>query len=118
MNRDYSSLLPKVLVRLFPEATVRQKVIEILGAYGQEGFHSEVERVHLGILKVSGVDLEMIKKNTKLACYDYRDLLVMSEYPLTFTNDQLEKKDPAKFAKLGQKEREQYDEWLARILAE
>ncbi len=117
MNRDYSSLLPKVLVKLFPEASIRQKVVDILAAYGREDFHREVERVHLGILKLSEIDLEMIKQNTNLACSDFRDLLVNAEYPLTFSKDRLKEKDPVKFAKLEEEEREQYDEWLVRVLA-
>jgi hypothetical protein len=116
MNMDYSTLLPQTLDKLFPEAALRQKVVGILGAYGRED-HCEVERVHLGILRLSGTNLEMIKQHTNLACSDFRDLLVAAEYPLTFNKNALKEKDPAKYAKLEQKEREQYDQWLAQVLA-
>jgi hypothetical protein len=117
MNRDYSTLLPQVLDKLFPEAELRQKVVGILEAYGREEFHLEVERVHLGILRLSGSNLEMIMQHTGLACSDFRDLLIAAEYPLTFGKNALKEKDPAKYAKLEQKERGQYDQWLAQVLA-
>jgi len=117
MNRDYSTLLPQTLDKLFPEAALRKKVVGILEAYGREEFHREVERVHLGILRLSGANLEMIEQHTNLACSDFRDLLIAAEYPLTFGKKALKEKDPAKYAKLEKKEREQYDQWLARVLA-
>jgi hypothetical protein len=117
MNRDYSTLLPQTLDKLFPEAALRRKVVGILEAYGREEFHREVERVHLGILRLSGTNLEMIEQHTNLACSDFRDLLIAAEYPLTFSKNALKEKDPAKYAKLEQKEREQYDQWLAKVLA-
>ena len=117
MNRDYPTLLPQALDKLFPEPALRQRVVGILGAYGREEFHCEMERVRLGILRLSGTNLEMIKQHTNLACSDFRDLLVAAEYPLTFGKNALKEKDPAKYAKLEQKEREQYDQWLAQVLA-
>ena len=117
MDRDYSSLLPKVLNKLFPDVSIRQEVIGILSSYGHEDFHREVDRVRLGILKLSGADLAEIKRWTNVACSDFRDLLVDAEYPLTFSKDRLKENDPEKYANLEKKERDQYDQWLSNILA-
>jgi hypothetical protein len=105
------------LNKLFPNVSTRQEVVGILGAYGREDFHREVDRVHLGILKLSGTDLVEIKSWTNVACSDFRDLLVDAEYPLTFSKDRLKERDPGKYAKLEKKERDQYDQWLTSILA-
>lgn len=116
MNRDYPSLLPQVLNKLFPNASTRQEAIGILEAYGREDFHREIDRVRLGILRLSGADLAEIKGWTSVACGDFRDLLIDAEYPLTFGKDRLKKMDPEKYAKLEKKERDQYDQWLTSIL--
>ena len=82
MDRDYSSLLPQVLSKLFPDASTREHAARILSSYGRESFHLEVERVHLGILKLSGADLSAaIEGWTQFACDDFRDLLIETEYP-------------------------------------
>jgi hypothetical protein len=116
MNRDYASLLIQVLARLFPESALRKEVLDILVVYGREEFHQEVERVRLGVLRISGTDLGKIQQNTNLACTDFRDLLVAAEYPLTFNQDRLRENDPAEYAKLKQREREEYDAWLSQAL--
>lgn len=117
MDRDYSSLFPRVLNKLFPSAMAREEAVEILSSYGREDYHREVDRVRLGILKLSGANISEISKWTNLACSDFRDLLVAAEYPLTFGEDQLKEKNPQKYIKLEQKERQQYDQWLASILS-
>jgi hypothetical protein len=113
---DYSSLLPQVLVKLFPDAAMRDQVTGILGRYGREDFHLEVVRVHLGILRLSGADLTKIEGWTAIACRDFRDLLVEAEYRRSFGKDRLKEKDPAKYEKLERKEQDEYRQWLARIL--
>ena len=113
---DYSSLLPQVLVKLFPDAAMRDQVTGILGRYGRKDFHLEVDRVHLGILRLSGADLKSIEQWTGVACSDFRDLLVEAEYRRTFGKDRLQENDPVKYAKLERKEQDEYRQWLARIL--
>ena len=117
MNIDHSSFLPQVLVRLFPDAAIRGQVIGILGRYGREDFHLEVDRVHLGILRLSGSDLTKIEGWTAVACRDFRDLLVEAEYRHTFNKDRLKEKDPEKYAKLERKEQGQYEQWLDSVLS-
>lgn len=116
MNRDYASLLPQVFSRLFPDAATREQATRILSAYGQDSFHLEVERVRLGILKLSGADLSALERWTALACDDFRDLLVEAEYRLSFGKDRLRATNPQKYEALEKKEREQYDAWIAKVL--
>ena len=116
MKLDYSSLLPQVLFKLFPDAAMRDQVIGILARYGREDFHLEVDRVHLGILRLSGADLTKIEGWTAVACMDFRDFLVEAEYSRSFGKDRLKEEDPAKYAKLERKEQDEYRQWLARIL--
>jgi hypothetical protein len=117
MTRNYSVLLPQVLSKLFPDDARRQEVDAILAAYGSEDYHVEVERVRLGILKISGSDIEKVKRSVALACSDFRDLLVEAECPLSFAKDRLKEQQPERYAKLQKKEQEQYDQWLTRVLA-
>jgi hypothetical protein len=114
---DHSVFLPKVLEKLFTDATIREEVVAILGAYGREDYHGEATRVHLGILRLSGSDLESIKRWTSLACSDYRDLLIEAEYRRSFGKDKLKERDPEKYAQLEQKERDEYRQWLVKVLA-
>ena len=116
MDRDYSSLLPQVLSKLFPDVSIREQVARILSSYGAESFHLEVERVHLGILKLSGADLSAIERWTQFACDDFRDLLIEAEYRLSFGKDRLREADPQKYNALKKKEHEQYDAWIAKVL--
>jgi hypothetical protein len=117
-DRDYPTLLPRVLARLFPDPTARSRADAILGSYGQESYHNEIERVRLGILRLAGADLAGLERWTALARMDYRDLLVAAEYPRTFARDRLRERDPAKYAALGRRERAEYDAWLASVLGE
>jgi hypothetical protein len=117
VNIDHSAFLPQVLVKLFPDGAMRDQVTGILGRYGREDFHLEVDRVHLGILRVSGSDLTKIERWTAVACSDFRELLVEAEYSHTFNKDRLKEKDPAKYAKLERKEQDEYRQWLVRVLA-
>lgn len=118
MDRDYSSLLPRVLSKLFPDASTREQAVRILSSYGRESFHLEVERIHLGILKLSGADLSAIERWTQFACDDFRDLLIEAEYRLSFGKDRLRVANPHNYEALMKKEQEQYDAWIAKLLAD
>ena len=116
MDRNYAFLLPQVVRRLFPDTATREKATRILSSYGRESCHLEVERVHLGILRLSGADLSAIEGWTKFACDDFRDLLIEAEYRLSFGKDRLRETNPQKYEALQKKEREQYDAWIAKVL--
>jgi len=117
MDRNYAFLLPQVVSKLFPDTTTREQATSILSSYGRESFHLEVERVHLGILKLSGADLSAIESWTKLACDDFRDLLIEAEYRLSFGKNRLRETNPQEYEALKKEEREQYDAWIAKVLA-
>lgn len=116
MDRDYESLLPKVLTAMFPENKQRQAVIETLSAYGRESFHREPHRVHLGILKLVWAEPEKLEAYTELACTDYRDLLCAAEYPLSSRRFGLQEKNPKKYRKLQEQESAEYEAWLKQVL--
>ena len=118
MDRDYSSLLPQVLSKLFPDASMREHAVRILSSYGRKSFHLEVERVHLGILRLSGAYLSAIERWTRFACDDFRDLLIEPEYRLSFGKDRLRVANPQKYEALQKKEHEQYDAWITKLLAD
>jgi hypothetical protein len=103
--------------KLFPDASTREHATRILSSYGRGSFHPEIERVRLGILKLSGADLSAIERWTQFACSDFRDLLVEAEYRLSFGKDRLRVANPQKYEALKKKEREQYDAWIAKVLA-
>jgi hypothetical protein len=69
------------------------------------------------VLKLSGSDIESVKKWTSLACSDWRDLLVEAEYPYSFGKDKLRERDPEKYAKFERKEQDEYRQWLVKLLA-
>ena len=117
MDIDHASFLAQVLLKLFPDAAMRHQATGILGRYGREDFHLEVDRIHLGILRLSGNDLTRIEGWTAVACRDFRDLLVEAEYRHSFGKDRLQEEDPAKYAKLERKEQDEYRQWLASVLA-
>ncbi len=117
MNRNYKDLLPQVLKALYPDAHEFHRVKALLSSYGKESYHQEPARVHLGILKLASKEPEKLEVYIQLACSDFRDLLCAAEYFLTSPQYKLSKKSPKKYAKLEEKERAEYDQWLSNILS-
>ena len=113
VKRDHQELIPRVLEKIFPDAAVRRTIEAMLDEYtGLEAF-----RVQLGILKGSRGDIEEIRRLSRLARSDFRDLLVEVEYPLSFNKDRLRESDPERYDRLIEKEQREYDQWLTEILA-
>ena len=52
-----------------------------LDAYGVEPHERERRRVQLAVLRASGGDFARLEELVQLAKIDYRDVLVMAEYP-------------------------------------
>ena len=113
VNRDYASLLPQVMRKLFPEDRRREEVEGILAS----ATYNEPERVRLGILRVSDGSFEQMKRLVQLASEDWRDLLCVAEYPLSSKEHGLREKDPLKYDALLAKEQTQYEDWLKKVLA-
>jgi hypothetical protein len=53
----------------------------VLRTYGVTSYHAEVDRVRRAILTLAKGDLALLRRETELACTDYRDVLVAAEYP-------------------------------------
>jgi hypothetical protein len=58
-----------------------------------------------------------VEQWTGLACSDSRDPLIEAEYRLSFGKDRLGPTNPQKYEALEKKERDQYDAWIAKVLA-
>ena len=114
VERDYSALVPRVVESLFPESAARQRAWELLDAYDDR----EVDRVRLGILRASDGQLEEVARLSRLAQTDYRDLLVLAEYPLTSRRWAWRESDPGKYERLLKREQRRYDIWLERTLGD
>lgn len=107
---DYEAILSGKLLSLFPEQTLRDEVIAVLGLYGMETHEQEPVRVRLAILKLSGSSLIEIKNNTKLAKKDFRDILAWAEYPRQ--SQKWSMPDGPEKQKLIQADRAEYEQWL------
>jgi len=104
--------LERKLVDTFPDEGKRVAARFQLLRYGREGWHHEVDRVRLGILKLSEGDLGAIDRLVAAAIIDYRDILAQAEYPaysrLTPGIDPASA--PAQAAIAADKR--QYDDWM------
>lgn len=116
MSRDYKSLVPRVLAALYPATEERTHVLNVLAAYGKEPFHSEQDRVHLGILRLADAEPDRLHELVQLACTDMRDLLCAAEYPLSSRRFRHRETDPEHHKALEETERREYDEWLSKVL--
>ena len=113
---NHASISKKVVNKLFPEAEKRERVLEILARYGGASWQHEEDRVRLAILKLAGLDTEMIQHFTVQACRDYRDLLTMAEYPNQTANPYIMKNDPKGAKDLVEEDLKQYEEWYLGII--
>ena len=107
---DYEAILSRKLESLFPEKVLRDDVIVTLESYGTEKYEREPVRVRLAILKLSGSDIEAVKKNTTTARQDYRDILAWAEYPRQSKKWSMPN-GPEK-QKLIKADRLEYEQWL------
>ncbi len=91
------------------------EVSSVLDLYGKEGFHREIHRVHLDVLKLAGGNLAQLKKEVESACCDYRDTMVAAEYPNWGNNmlriDTLSEEERKR---ISEADRDQYEAWLRR----
>ena len=103
---------------MFPRDEDRNLVVEILGQYGHEGFHPEVDRVRMAILKLAGKSTDRVRYYTLMACRDYRDVLSAAEYPFQIGKYNLKEKDPEQYDELVSEDLRQYQEWYLGVLWE
>jgi hypothetical protein len=115
---DHSKILPRIIEKMFPREEDQDLVVNILGQYGHEGFHPEVDRVRMAILKLAGKSPERVRYYTLMACRDYRDVLSAAEYPSLMVDFNLRKKDPDRYDELIIEDLRQYQEWYLGLLWE
>jgi len=58
------------------------EVHKMLGEYGPEDWHPEVDRVRMAILKLAAGNLAELRMHLEIAKRDFRDVLSEAEYPL------------------------------------
>jgi hypothetical protein len=109
MNPD--DILQSKLRKLFPNPYRRSAAEATLRRYGTESYENEPTRVRLAVLKISGGDLDLIRKNIATAKQDYRDILAYAEYPRQMGQDSW-KLPPAQNGALVAADLKEYEEWL------
>jgi hypothetical protein len=103
-------LAHKKLRDCFPNSGEASDALKILDAYGTEIWHREKNRVHLALLKVSEGSLENLRLHTRGAQTDFRDTLVLAEFP---EEGRASSKTPAdEMIAIRVRDRNQYEAWL------
>ena len=70
----------RIIRRDYPQSQF-DTVMGVLGGYGTERWEREIFRVQLAALKVANRNLEALRRHIETAKRDYRDVLVVAEYP-------------------------------------
>ena len=94
----------------FPDTRAAAEALAILGTYGTQPWHREIERVQLAVLKQCESDLVRLQQLAGLADRDYRDALVGAEFPEAFPASS--KTSPKEMAEIRRRDRAQYEAWL------
>jgi len=81
MAETPDDLLSRKLQTLWPDPEDRARAAEILADYGRASHEGEPGRVRLAILRLADHDLQRLAEVRVLAATDYRDVLMMAEYP-------------------------------------
>jgi hypothetical protein len=103
-------LVQKKLRDCFPDAESAGEALALLNGYGAQPWHREADRVRLAMLMQSGGDLARLRELAATADRDYRDVLVVAEYPEEFRA--FPQTPPAEMAAIRRRDLEQYQRWL------
>src|SRR5262245_6088017 len=103
----------RVIRREFPRVA-EDKVLAILDQYGTEDWHRVRGRVQLAVLQLGAGKLRALPEHTKIACADYRDVLVPAEYPAYSKHSFSERFKRGEEAKINEGDWNQYQQWLTR----
>ena len=101
---------------MYPDVDLRKQIQNKLNQYGSKDHHQELERVHLGILRLAYDEPEKLDIYINMACTDFRDLLVAAEYPLSSHPYNLKKTDPERYKTLQNREIQEYDNWIFSLV--
>jgi hypothetical protein len=111
------NILEQVLAALFPNQLERKRVEKALKKRGTGDYCREA-RVGLAVLKLAGTQLERVNYYIDQADIDYRDVLVMAEYPGEMRQHySLKENDPERYAQIVEADRKQYEEWINNQLS-
>lgn len=90
------------------------EIMAELDRYGVEPHERERERVQLGVLKLSGGQLQRLPALVDMAKGDYRDVLAYAEYPeeARLGYEVKHKLPPQELQAVRAKDKEQYLRWL------
>ena len=103
----------RIALRDFPSES--SPVLEILGEYGAEEWHREVDRVRLAVLKLAAGNVDRLLSAIDTAKRDYRDVLASAEYPkYSRLVGPSEVVSPDEVQRIVEADWEQYSAWLAR----
>jgi hypothetical protein len=87
----------------------------LLGSYGVESYEREVDRVRAALLRVADGRVGPLEDAVRVAKQDYRDALVMAEYPLYWKRTAETPDLPQhERADIHEADRRRYDEWFRR----
>jgi hypothetical protein len=118
MRRGLEGTLERKLAKMWPDRTVCEQVLSILGRYGTERWEREGTRVKLAILKLSGGDAEALPKLVEAAKTDYRDVLLWAEYPEQARTRPAPRdrsaSGEARHKRMLDRDRRRYEEWLKK----
>lgn len=107
----------RVVRRDFPPA-LADEALDILRGYAPEDDDDAQARVRLGILKLAGGDVGLLRQYAELAHIDFRDVLLNAEYPryAEVVKESLEAgEDPEEVERrTGEEDWAQYQRWLGR----
>ena len=90
-----------------------QTALAILARYGAERYEREAARVRLAILKQANKDIKALDQLVDFAKGDYRDILLVAEYPHA-ARARMEWLPDEERRRIYEADRAQYEAWLAR----
>ena len=108
MTYNYRAILPEIIDCISEDERHKQEIIKLLNSYN----HNEPERVKIGILKASNGDIDKIQELLEIANCDFRDLLCITDYPLSSKKWNLKEKNPKKYKELQNQESTEYANWI------
>jgi hypothetical protein len=117
MELNYDLIFPVILGKMFVEKQDREEIEVKLNQYGSEPFHIEVNRVKVGILYLHSVKGTSIDEVIRLACGDFRALVVAAESPYTTEFVTSQSKRSKRYIKAKSKQDNEYFGWIKQFSA-
>lgn len=114
-DMDYQTIYALALSKMFSDQTSQDEAQTILSQYGKESYHQEPDRIKVAILKLCENNPENLTSLTAQACADFRDILAWAEYPESSKRWSLKAKNPEKYHKILEKDRQQYLMWVKSL---